>query len=548
MELASSSVRPFAAQCLTEGVAWFRASDCAATHGVAASSPTSSSSCKVFLSGSRKIEDSCVVRAGMARVAGLTGTSCRSKNPACGKSCARVSESSKSEQECWNQLEAAGPSGRTLRVDAVSCYLDASMTSRSGFVDGVISGNQSYTKKLSEKIGKKSGRSTGSLQLGHVAAASAGHRSRNSTLKQKNNYGGWNLKPVTGLIDLPSKRAASCYGAIPILNGFKSRVKVRQDVQAAATSSDYRMTYPEVPTDAIASSPYLIQEGDTLTSIAKKFQTSVPVLAEVNNLEDVDLLLAGQSILIPKAYERVPGPGVDIDEFPVPSGYELRAPHERIVHNQVDFKSGFSDGTSTTAKSTVQEPRSQMFAASVMPAVGLNFAKFAVPVLLIAPLLGFCIRCIVDALYIHMDQEDARKQPEREASAEVHRPKAQRWQRILEEDRDADEGEGPDLMKDWPKDNVWKSELTGPTENIWSSEVTGLMDADAREKTREILSMDKEEEVVIREEKDEYEDIRKSYAELESSYMKFLVDSGLSKSGYWRGGVPTTTAHNGEPQ
>jgi hypothetical protein len=35
----------------------------------------------------------------------------------------------------------------------------------------------------------------------------------------------------------------------------------------------------------------------------------------------------------------------------------------------------------------------------------------------------------------------------------------------------------------------------------------------------------------------DYEEIRKSYAELESTYMKFLSDSGLSRSGYWRGSV-----------
>lgn len=35
----------------------------------------------------------------------------------------------------------------------------------------------------------------------------------------------------------------------------------------------------------------------------------------------------------------------------------------------------------------------------------------------------------------------------------------------------------------------------------------------------------------------DYEDIRKSYAELETTYKKFLLDSGLSRSGYWRGSV-----------
>ncbi|KAL3690986.1 hypothetical protein R1sor_004637 [Riccia sorocarpa] len=561
MELASSSVRPPSAQWVTEGVACFRVSDCGATHGVAASSSASSSSSKVLLFGRRKIGEPCMVKAGAARVSvssSLTGTlGGRSHNPPGGRFCSRVLESSKSgqppAQECWTQLEVARPSERTLKTDAVSCYLDASMTSRSGTLDRAVSGNQIFSNLFSEKLVKGYVRATGVRQAGHAAAASCGHRSTDNTSKQKHivlsktTYGGWNSKPVTGLLDLSLKRAALRCGVISVSDGFRSQQKGRRDIRAAAASSDYRMTYPDVPTDVIASSSYLVHEGDTLTSIAKKFQTSVPVLAQVNNLENVDLLLAGQSLLIPKAYERVPGPGVDIDEFPVPSGYELRAPHERIVHNRVGYKNVVSDGASTAGKASVQES-GQFFAASVMPAAGPSFAKFAVPVLLIAPLLGFCIRCIVDALYMHMEQEEAKRQSEKEGSVQGHRPKAQRWQRVLEEDRNADEGDGADLMKEWPKDNVWNSELIGPTENIWSSEVTGVMEADATEKTREILSMEKEEEVVIREEQEEYEDLRKSYAELESSYMKFLVDSGLSKSGYWRGGVPTTTAHNGEPQ
>lgn len=36
----------------------------------------------------------------------------------------------------------------------------------------------------------------------------------------------------------------------------------------------------------------------------------------------------------------------------------------------------------------------------------------------------------------------------------------------------------------------------------------------------------------------DFEEIRKSYAELESTYVKFLSDSGLSRGGYWRGAVP----------
>jgi hypothetical protein len=45
-----------------------------------------------------------------------------------------------------------------------------------------------------------------------------------------------------------------------------------------------------------------------------------------------------------------------------------------------------------------------------------------------------------------------------------------------------------------------------------------------------------EEEQDVREQQD-FEEIQKSYAELESTYTKFLSDSGLSSVGYCRVGV-----------
>ncbi|BBN14052.1 hypothetical protein MPTK1_6g08460 [Marchantia polymorpha subsp. ruderalis] len=573
MELASSSVRT-PSQCLAEGVACIRASDSGgASHAVVASSSfsssassassSSSSSYGVFLSGRscvapRKACGARVVASRDRLSCGLSGSLYRSfelERPG-GSPRARCSVCAGCKlgqflaaEGCTLQGDVAGPSGRIHRTDFFGSYLDVSMGPH-----GLVCGSRNLLIKK-EKLSRNNWPSSSFSQLCH-ASASAGRTSKSGpqvqkkTVNSNSGHSGWNVKRTVGLIKFPStsKRTASCNRITSSVNERINRKQAKRCVQTFATPSDYRMSYPDVSADAVASCSYLIQDGDTLTSIANKFKTSVPVLAQVNKIENVDLLLAGQPILIPRAYERVPGPGVDIDEFPVPSGYELRTSPSTTVYHQLGYTS-VPNAREATSNTPAQESRSQVLAASVMlPPVGPNFAKFAVPVLLIAPLLGFCIRCIVDALYIHMDKEAAKQQSERESYVETHRPKAKRWQRILEEDRDSDDGEGPNLMNDWPKDNVWSSELTGPTENIWSSEVTDLMDPDAREMTREILSMEQEDEVVIRDEKEDYEDIRKSYAELESSYMKFLVDSGLSKSGYWRGGVPTTTAHNGEPQ
>jgi hypothetical protein len=58
---------------------------------------------------------------------------------------------------------------------------------------------------------------------------------------------------------------------------------------------------------------------------------------------------------------------------------------------------------------------------------------------------------------------------------------------------------------------------------------------------QETISNETDEEIVQRHQQD-YEEIRKSYVELESVYVKFLSDSGMSKSGYWRGSGVGTTA------
>jgi 8-oxo-dGTP pyrophosphatase MutT (NUDIX family) len=54
--------------------------------------------------------------------------------------------------------------------------------------------------------------------------------------------------------------------------------------------------------------------------------------------------------------------------------------------------------------------------------------------------------------------------------------------------------------------------------------------------TEEALEKETEEERDLRQQQD-FEQIQKSYAELESTYTKFLSDSGLSRGGYWRSGV-----------
>ena len=49
---------------------------------------------------------------------------------------------------------------------------------------------------------------------------------------------------------------------------------------------------------------YTIQNGESLTSIAKKFDTNVNMLLDINNISYEDMLKAGSEIIVPKSKEK----------------------------------------------------------------------------------------------------------------------------------------------------------------------------------------------------------------------------------------------------
>jgi len=44
---------------------------------------------------------------------------------------------------------------------------------------------------------------------------------------------------------------------------------------------------------------YVIRPGDTLSSIARRFNTTVEELVRLNNIANPDLIIAGETLLIP---------------------------------------------------------------------------------------------------------------------------------------------------------------------------------------------------------------------------------------------------------
>lgn len=56
---------------------------------------------------------------------------------------------------------------------------------------------------------------------------------------------------------------------------------------------------PAVPVPSIATSAYTVREGDTMSSIASRFGTTVAVLAALNGISDPSLIRIGQVLRVP---------------------------------------------------------------------------------------------------------------------------------------------------------------------------------------------------------------------------------------------------------
>lgn len=260
---------------------------------------------------------------------------------------------------------------------------------------------------------------------------------------------------------------------------------------------------------------YIIKEGDTLTAIAKRYSTTISRLAVDNGIENVDELQVGEKLVVPLLAAGV---------RKVSSHVQAETPFSTDRVYTVSTANGVRDLSTATTSGYDTPTLSHVGDHSPFP-VGI-LAQVVIPLLLIAPVVGFCVRCVVDYIQDRIEKEIRAKQADMETYRSRHRPKLNRWQGILDEDREEalDYGEAA-AASDSLDEYRLKNERQIPT---------GY--ASMRAMNEESLANESEEERSSRQLQD-YEDIRKSYAELESTYMKFLSDSGLSRSGYWRGSV-----------
>lgn len=56
----------------------------------------------------------------------------------------------------------------------------------------------------------------------------------------------------------------------------------------------------QMPIMPVVSTIYVVRPGDTLSSIANRFNTTVDVIVRANNIEDPNVIYPGQRLIIPR--------------------------------------------------------------------------------------------------------------------------------------------------------------------------------------------------------------------------------------------------------
>ena len=67
-------------------------------------------------------------------------------------------------------------------------------------------------------------------------------------------------------------------------------------------------------TDTAGATTYVVQAGDTLSAIARRFDTTVAALMALNNLANPNVIDVGQTLIIRAADEATPTPGSTVPE------------------------------------------------------------------------------------------------------------------------------------------------------------------------------------------------------------------------------------------
>lgn len=139
------------------------------------------------------------------------------------------------------------------------------------------------------------------LIVNRVATESAQSQGRQGDLKPTVTNPLFDVQPTT--VAVPTLAPTASPSPAPI-----AATPVATEIPAEPTTADAAPTALAVPTDAAAATPtaatvgqtaYTVQRGDSLASIAKRFNSSVAAILSANTIANPDSVPVGTVLLIP---------------------------------------------------------------------------------------------------------------------------------------------------------------------------------------------------------------------------------------------------------
>ena len=85
---------------------------------------------------------------------------------------------------------------------------------------------------------------------------------------------------------------------------------------AEAEAAQAAAAAPEPPASPRVTRTHRVQEGETLYSLARRFNTTVETLKALNNISDVDLIITGNLLKLPPEHDETASPTADTDSAP----------------------------------------------------------------------------------------------------------------------------------------------------------------------------------------------------------------------------------------
>ncbi len=104
--------------------------------------------------------------------------------------------------------------------------------------------------------------------------------------------------PTPGPQNLQTRIAATM-AAIPTAESLTPNAPTATSAPAQPAATEPRQPATEAPSQPATEQEYTVQVGDTLSTIAVKFNTSIAAIQLVNRLDDVRVVRLGQKLKIP---------------------------------------------------------------------------------------------------------------------------------------------------------------------------------------------------------------------------------------------------------